>query len=135
MFDSRPVDTTKSNAAREAGLPGLWLNALHQKRQARRLDAGTKIMKNWTHKVVKLLRGTNGRLFALGTATTGDRAKCVQYAREFAEEQRAARIMEAWITVKTRSAPRTVFEAHVNVFNPCLAVGRDNKEIDREVSA
>lgn len=59
--------------------------------------------KNWTHKVVKSMRGMNGEYFDFPTADTFDsEAEAREYAEDFAREQGASRVAGAKIHVRTR---------------------------------
>jgi hypothetical protein len=68
-------------------------------------------MKNqWTHKVVKQIRGLDGDIFSCRTAHTGSLAQCISYAREFAAEQIAGGAPSWWsIVCKSRRGNSTVF--------------------------
>lgn len=63
-------------------------------------------MTNWTHRVVKRLRGMQGEYFDFPTARTfsgpSAEADARAYAESFAREQRAASVHGAIIEVRTR---------------------------------
>jgi hypothetical protein len=57
----------------------------------------------WTHKVVKMQRGMQGKWFAYPAAQTFSSAtEAEKYAHDFAAEQRAAGVTGTKITVQTR---------------------------------
>jgi hypothetical protein len=64
-------------------------------------------MKNWTHKVVKLQFGGDGKLFAYRGRAFETEEKAIAYARDFAARQ--AGVAGTLISVKTRGG-RTVKE-------------------------
>ena len=60
-------------------------------------------MKNWTHKVVKQQRGSQGEWFAYPAAATfAGLGEAVAYAEAFAADQRENRVKGTRITVQTR---------------------------------
>lgn len=65
--------------------------------------------KKWTHKVVKVARGMDGKWFDFPTAGTfGTELEARAYAARFASEQRAAGVSGTRITVRARKAARGV---------------------------
>lgn len=64
---------------------------------------GRDEMTGWTHKVVKMQRGTDGKWFAHSTAATfGSEAEARAYAERFVAEQRAAGVVGTRINVVAR---------------------------------
>lgn len=60
-------------------------------------------MRQWTHKVVKRMRGGDGEWFDFPTAATfTSESKARAYAAQFAAEQRAAGVTTARIEVRSR---------------------------------
>ncbi len=62
-------------------------------------------MTGWTHKVIKMQRGTDGKWFAYPAAATfGSEAEARAYAERFAAEQRAAGVAGTRVNVVARKA-------------------------------
>lgn len=59
-------------------------------------------MKNWTHKAVKMQRGSAGEWFSYPAATTGTEEECRACAERFAAEQTAAGVVGTRIVLLTR---------------------------------
>lgn len=60
-------------------------------------------MRQWTHKVVKRMRGGDGEWFDFPTAATfSSEPEARAYAAQFAAEQRAAGVTTARIEVRSR---------------------------------
>ncbi len=62
-------------------------------------------MKSWSHKVEKMMKGSDGKWFSFGCAGTfQSEAEATEYAKTFAEEQRAAGITTARFVVRSRKS-------------------------------
>lgn len=88
-----------------------WIKARTNAHQGAR----TMAKQAWTHKVVKMSRGVDGKWFAFRAAGTfADAESAIGYAREFASEQRVAGVSGTRIAVVSRKGAREVFSANVN---------------------
>lgn len=78
-----------------------------------------KTGRQWTHKVVKRMRGMDGEWFDFPTAATfGSEADARTYAEQFAREQGRDGSFDARIDVRTRRGRRTVATYYSRDYRP-----------------